>query len=269
VKLGKYDIIEEVGRGGCAIVYRGRGPDGRDVAVKLLQGDAEDAARFAREERVHAAFGSAEGYVPLVDTGEAPEGPFLVMPFMRGGTLRDKIEAGPFEIGAAVVLARTLAIALGRAHVKGIVHRDMKPENVLYSSDGRPFIADLGLAKHFEQNVKGERFKTLTQQGFVYGSVGYMSPEQMGDGGSTRCGPPADVFALGAIVYECLAGRPAFSGKTMFAIVKTLANEGVEPLIKVRPEVGERLSGIIAKTLLRTPEARYADGNAFAKALSG
>src|SRR5262249_41050417 len=158
-----------------------------------------------------AAFGEEDGFVPLLDEGTSEEGPFLVMPFLAGGTLRDKLREGPLKVGAALDLGVALAAALGRAHARGVVHRDLKPENVLYARDAdgreRPLVADLGLAKHFDRDVHGATASvSLSTHGSFRGTAGYMAPEQMADAKSV--GPEADVFALGAILYECLAGVP-------------------------------------------------------------
>jgi serine/threonine protein kinase len=258
-------LIEEVGRGGAAIVFRAQGADGRDVALKLLQPqEQEDFTRFVREQKVHASLGAREGFVPLIATGQSPQGPYLVMPFLRGGTLRDRMDAGAMEVDEAVPMLRMIAQTVGRAHALGIVHRDLKPENVLFSSDGRPYVSDLGLAKHYVKDAPN-RQGTITQLGDFFGSVGYMAPEQVGD--SPVIAAPADVFALGAILYECLAGRPAFSGESPFAVIKTVAIDGIEPLASIRPDVPRWLSDTVRRSLLRFPKDRFADANAFAHAL--
>src|SRR5581483_1217680 len=132
---GPYLVGGEIGRGSSGVVLRARGPRGEDVAIKVLRSLATDAAlRFQREARLHAELGLAEGFVPLVDAGEHPH-PYIVMPFLQGGTLRDRLLRGPLSVPATVALGRALARALARAHERGVVHRDLKPENVLFTGD--------------------------------------------------------------------------------------------------------------------------------------
>ena len=136
VKVGAYELEAEIGRGGMGIVYRSRAPDGRPVAVKVLPPtDAEKRARFEREQRLLGSFTEEDGFVPLLDSGNAPA-PYLVMPFVAGGTLRKLLEGGPLGIQETLELGVVLARSLGRAHERGIVHRDMKPENVLFTKVG-------------------------------------------------------------------------------------------------------------------------------------
>src|SRR5581483_116301 len=146
-RLGAHELGEVLGRGAAGTVFRATGPRG-EVAIKLLETRDESALlRFDRERRLLDALG--EGFVPLLEAGFAPEGPYLVMPLVRGGTLRERLARGPLDIEEARALGRALAVALGRAHEKGIVHRDVKPGNVLFTEQGEPLIADLGIAKHF------------------------------------------------------------------------------------------------------------------------
>src|SRR4051812_5413393 len=136
--LGKYQVGEEVGRGGAGAVYKARGPDGVIVAVKVLtRPTAEALARFGREKRLLEALGREQGFVPLVDAGESPAGPYLVMPLLAGGSLRSRLAKGKLPLDEAVALAIGLARAMGRAHAQGLVHRDLKPENILFDLEGR------------------------------------------------------------------------------------------------------------------------------------
>ncbi|MEZ0227655.1 MAG: serine/threonine-protein kinase, partial [Planctomycetota bacterium] len=202
-RVGPYEIVAPLGTGGAGTVFRARSADGREVAVKLLhRSDTEAFARFDRERRLLAELGEAQGFVPLLDAGASGGVPYIVMPLLAGGTLRKRLEGGALSIEETVRLGAELARALGRAHARGVVHRDVKPENVLFAHPTRPLVADLGLGKHFAHEGLG-RSASLSQTGAFKGTAGYMPPEQTRD--TKSVGPPADVFALGAILHECLA----------------------------------------------------------------
>src|SRR5205823_14403989 len=137
----------------------------------------------------------------------------------------------------------------GGAHARGVVHRDLKPENVLFAADGRPLVADLGLAKHFH---RVESSISLSLSGAARGTAGYMAPEQMED--AKAVGPPADVFALGAILYECLAGRPTFAGATLVEVVSKACDSRIEPLSAVAPGTPAWLASLVERALACAPE---------------
>ena len=271
--IGPYAIEGTLGRGGVGAVFRARGPLG-EVALKLLHhATPETLARFERERRLQAGLGLEEGFVPLLDVGQAPGGPYLVMPLLAGGTLRQKLERGPLGIEATIALGRDLTAALARAHERGIVHRDLKPENILFSDERpgsgptRPLIADLGLAKHFRRDLLGATGSaSLTRAGAALGTVGYMPIEQLDDAG--QVGPPADVFALGAILHECLAGKPAFPGENVIEVMGRLEKGAREPLRELCPGVPAWLDAVIARALERDPGNRFADARALGAALS-
>src|SRR5271170_7357003 len=237
-------------------VFRVRAPDGREAALKLLlKADRGTLARFEREKRLLASLGEEHGFVGILDAGVASDGtPWLLMPLVPGGTLRKKLEAGPLGVAETVALGIQLARALGNAHQRGIVHRDVKPENVLFTRDGRPLLADLGLAKHFDRGASGaSQSVNLSSRGAFKGTVGYMAPEQVVDPGGA--GPPADVFALGAVLYECLAGRPAFKADSVVEVLVRVNSGVVEPI--GRPEVPRRLEATLMRALARDPRVRF------------
>jgi hypothetical protein len=267
VRLEGYEISAEIGRGGMGAVYRARAADGRDVAIKVLLRATPDArARFERERRLLGSLGEAEGFVPLLDAGNVGEQPFLVMPFLAGGTLRDRLRHGPLGVEDTIALGAALADAVGRAHARGIVHRDLKPENVLFDAQERPLVADLGLGKHFRSDVAGaSQSVAISLVGGMRGTVGYCPSEQIND--ATSVDARADVFALGAILYECLAGRPAFEGETPLAVFSKIDAGHIAPLRELRPEAPERLARVVTRALARDRGNRFEDGAALARAL--
>jgi hypothetical protein len=268
MELEDYEVLEEIGRGGMGVVRRGRARDGTVVAIKILSRFAPPPAmdRFRRETRLHGQLGQTEGFVPLLASGQSPEGPYIVMPFLTGGTLRSRLASGSLPVAEAISLVRRLAQAIGRAHAGGVVHRDLKPENVLFDEAGRPLIADLGLAKHFRDDVPGaSQTTTLSKLGELRGTLGYMPREQLRD---AKCAEAtADVFALGVILYECLAGRRPFHGEDIFEILEKLDAGDVEPVERLREETPSSAAAAIRRALERDPANRFADGAALAHAL--
>ncbi|MEZ0227994.1 MAG: serine/threonine-protein kinase, partial [Planctomycetota bacterium] len=214
MQVAGYEILKELGRGASGVVYKARARDGREVALKvLLRTDRDLLVRFEREKRLLATLGESHGFVPLYDSGGPPaaQAPFVVMPFMEGGTLRDRMGHGPMGVVETLELGEKVACALAVAHERGLVHRDLKPENVLFTGSGTPLVADLGLAKHFDKTAFGaSQSHSVTGSGALVGTIGYMSPEQMVDARTAT--PAADVFAVGSILQECLTGAPTYQG---------------------------------------------------------
>ncbi len=267
MRVGSYELLDRIGEGGVGTVFRARAPGGETVAVKVLRTKAGNATqRFQREKRLLESLGQAEGFVPLLDAGEAAAGSYFVMPFLEGGTLRERLKRGPLAIDETVELGRTLAHALGEAHARGIVHRDVKPENILFTREGRPLVADLGLAKHYDREAAGaSRSIAISVAGSFLGTATYMSPEQAKDAKSA--GPAADVYALGAVLYECLAGAPAFVGDSVVELVKKAMEARYDPLAPRRKDAPAWLVAAIERALARNPAKRPPDGHAFEESL--
>ena len=264
MRVGPYEVLDELGRGGMGVVFRVRGPSGEAALKVLHRADPAAFARFERERRLLGAFGEEHGFVGLLDAGSSPEAAWLVMPFVPGGTLRARLEAGPLGVEETVALGIALGTALGAAHERGIVHRDVKPENVLFTAEGRPLLADLGLGKHFDRSAPGaSQSLSLTATGAMRGTAGYMAPEQLTDAASV--GPPADVFALGAVLYECLSGLPAFEGETPFELCRKVGSGVFEPLGR---DVPRWLADTVTKALAVEIRDRFPDGTSLARALS-
>ena len=266
MRIGAYDVLGELGRGGMGVVYRVRTPDGREAALKLLLGTLPaTVTRFERERRLLASLGEEQGFVGLLDAGSTPKGAWLLMPLVPGGTLRQRLERGPLGVEETLALGMELARALGRAHERGIVHRDVKPENVLFTAAGRPLLADLGLAKHFDRLARGaSQSVSLSREGAFKGTAGYVAPEQIED--AKRAGPPADVFALGAVLHECLSGRPAFLGESALELLAKVSSGDVAPI--GRGDVPLWLERTLARALAKHPGDRFADGTRLALALA-
>ncbi len=265
MNLAGFEILGELGRGGMGIVYRVKAPGGGEAALKLLpRADPGALARFERERRLLASLGEKEGFVGLLAAGSSPQGPWLLMPLVPGGTLRQRLDAGPLGVEETISFGTQLAQSLGRAHERGIVHRDVKPENVLFTRDGRPLLADLGLAKHFDRSAQGgSQSLSQTAHGTLKGTAGYIAPEQVED--ARIAGPAADVFALGAVLYECLAGHPAFQAPSVLEVLAKLSSGSRERI--ARPDVPAWLEGVLEKALAPPPADRFADGASLARAL--
>jgi hypothetical protein len=226
---------------------------GRTVALKMILAGAhagpEELARFRTEAEAVARL-QHPNIVQIHEIGEHGGYPYFSLEFCPGGSLDRKLQGTPMEPRAAGELVETLARAMQAAHDKGIIHRDLKPANVLLAEDGSPKITDFGLAKKLDEAGQ-------TATGAVMGTPSYMAPEQAG-GKSKDIGPAADVYALGAVLYECLTGRPPFqAASTLDTILQVLSDEPVPPR-RLQPSVPPDLEAITLKCLEKQPAARYA-----------
>ncbi len=276
MRLGDYELGDLIGRGGMGAVYRARAPSGEAVAIKVLlagSGAAQARERFEREGRLLASFTAEEGFVPLLDRGSTEHGPYLVMPFVDGGSLRDRLMKGRLAVDETAALGLALARTLGHAHAKGVIHRDLKPENILFvgprgiegAGPGSPLVADLGLGKHVDGGLGAST--ALSRTGEIRGTMGYAPREQLES--SKDVGPTADVFSLGAVLYECLAGEPPFLGATPFELLDNMSASKFLPLKRHRPDAPAHLVAAIERALSPDPADRFADGSALARALGG
>lgn len=251
----RYEVCDELGRGGMAIVYAGRArADGSAVAIKVLRAElalAIGSERFLREISIVRRLRHPR-IVSLLDTGEADGVPYYVMPRISGENLRERLNReGQLSLPAAQQVGIDIADALAAAHAEGIVHRDIKPENVLLEGPNA-LVSDFGIARAVVQ-AAGER---LTDSGLAIGTPAYMSPEQGSGGGiiDTR----SDIYSLGCVLYEMLAGGPPFSGPSSQAIVARHLGEPVPRLYVVRPGIPADLEAIVRRCLAKVPADRFA-----------
>ncbi|MFO0888126.1 MAG: serine/threonine-protein kinase [Isosphaeraceae bacterium] len=249
-----YEVLGELGRGGMGVVYRARQVRlNRPCALKMVLAGAhatpEAATRFLAEAEAIARLEHPH-IVRIHHVGEADGLPFFELEFAPGGSLDRQLDGTPWPPARAARLASQLASAIAEAHRGGIVHRDLKPGNVLLAADGTPKIADFGLAKA----VGGESGLTATEA--ILGSPSYMAPEQAG-GKAREAGPAADVYALGAILYELLTGRPPFRGATLLETLEQVKSVEPVPPSQLVPRLQRDIETICLKCLQKDPARRY------------
>jgi serine/threonine-protein kinase len=260
----RYVIEQELGAGGMATVYLAHDvKHNRKVALKVLRPELAaviGAERFLKEIEVTANLQHPH-ILPLHDSGEADTFLYYVMPYVEGETLRDTIDREKqLSINDAVEITRSVAAALDYAHRKGVIHRDIKPENVLMH-DGQPLIADFGIALAVS-HAGGTR---LTETGLSIGTPHYMSPEQaMGD---RELDARSDVYSLGAMLYEMLAGDPPYMGNTAQAIVAKVITEKAPPVTVHRDTVPPNIAAAVAQALNKLPADRFGSAAQFSEAL--
>ncbi len=259
-----YDLLGELGRGGMGVVYKARQLDlNRIVALKMVLAGSHagsiDLVRFHSEAEVAANL-HHPNIVQVYAIGKHAGLPFLSLEYVESGTLSQRLNGVPQVPQTAAILIETLAHAVHHAHIHGIVHRDLKPSNILMTADGKPKIADFGLAKRVECGTG------MTQTGAILGTPSYMAPEQAGS--KKDVGPPADIYALGVLLYEMLTGRPPFQAPTpVDTIMQVLADEPVPPR-RLQPKVPRDLETICLKCLQKAPAQRYASAEALANDLT-
>jgi serine/threonine protein kinase len=259
--LGKYEIVRQLGKGGMATVYLGRQTSiGRTVAIKVMprhfMHDDTFMQRFEREVKVIAELQHPR-VLPVFDYGQIEGRPYIVMAYMAGGTLTDRIEQGPMPLEEIERLVTQIAEGLDHAHRKGVIHRDFKPSNVLLDEHGNVYLADFGIAKISEVTVN------LTGTGVV-GTPTYMAPEMAREGMVT---PAVDIYALGVTLYQMLTGRVPYEGQTPLSVMMAHATRPIPNVRAERPDLPEGIAAVVERALAKTPEARYATAGDLAEAL--
>lgn len=260
---GRFRIERLAGAGGMGEVYRARDEvTGEPVAVKVSRESVEDEARFLREARLLESLRDPD-IVAHHGHGRLEDGrPFLAMAWLEGESLADRLARGTLSITETLTIVRAVARALGAAHRRGIVHRDVKPSNVLLCPDPdagpgavRPRLIDFGIARH--TTIRGA---TVTKTNAALGTPYYMAPEQVR--GARDAGPAADVFSLGCLLYECLTGRSPFQQDTLLAALAAVLLEEPVPLRRLVPEVSAELERLALRLLAKDAANRPVDGDA-------
>jgi serine/threonine protein kinase/Tfp pilus assembly protein PilF len=259
----RYRLVEALGAGGMGVVYKAEDTRlHRMVALKFLTEprthEPEAVQRFEREARAASAL-NHPNICTLYDIGEYENRSFLVLELLEGQTLQQRIQRGPLDLDEVLDLGIQIADALDSAHEKGIIHRDIKPANLFITTRGQSKILDFGVAK---LHIAGEH--NLTNSGSIVGTVAYMSPEQArGEELDAR----ADLFSLGAVLYEMASGQPAFSGSTLAVVFDALLHRDPTPISDLAPHLPIKLSDMISRALEKHRERRYPNALALLAAL--
>jgi eukaryotic-like serine/threonine-protein kinase len=278
--VAHFDVLGRLGSGGMGVVYRARDRVlGREVALKLVRpehaGDAQARQRFLREARAAAVL-SHPGIATVFEAGEAPaEGSveprlFIAQELVPGEPLSERVRRGPLPVAEALFLGLQLAEALAEAHDHGIVHRDVKPSNLMVTPEGRLKVLDFGLARRRAwvadlptTELEAETW-SRTAPGLIVGTPAYMAPEQIaGDAIEAT----ADVYAAGCVLYELLTGRPPHVGASTAEVLRRSLTETPRPVAELRPDVLPGLAAVVAGALAREPAERFPNGRALAHAL--
>ena len=262
MQLGPYRVLEPLGEGGMAAVYKAHQPGlDREVALKILPrqlaSDPEFVQRFEQEARLIAKLQHPH-ILPVIDYGQAEGYSYIVMPFVRAGTLAKLLQGKPRPMPEVARLTSQLGEALDYAHSQGVVHRDLKPSNVLLDERGNCLLTDFGIARLVETT------SNLTATGTVLGTPSYMSPEQAkGD----RVDQRSDIYSLGIIMYELATGRVPFRADTPLAVLMKHVNDPLPPPRNLNPDLPEAMERVILKALAKAPEDRFARAGDMVRAL--
>jgi serine/threonine protein kinase len=258
--IGRYQILDKVGSGGMAVVYLGQEEVfERQVAVKVLPShlgqDPDNRERFRREAKAIASLEHA-AVVPVYDYGQDGEQLFLVMRYMQGGSLKDRLTHGRIPLPAAATIIKRVASALDKAHAMGMIHRDIKPGNILFDLEDNPYITDFGLVKMVESSVQ------LTHSEF-FGTPAYTSPEQCQ--GDKAIDARADVYSLTAMFFHMVTGNPPYESNNAMALLMKHVADPIPLLSAVAPDLPAALQKVIDRGMAKLPADRYATTGEMAK----
>jgi WD40 repeat protein/Flp pilus assembly protein TadD len=263
--VGPYEILDELGKGGMGVVYKARHVHlNRVVALKMIIGGSlvhETHLERFRLEAESVAKLNHPNIVQVYDVGEHNGAPYIALELVEGGNLAAKCEGKPQAVKFAAQTVETLARAVHVANAAGVVHRDLKPQNVLMTLDGQPKVTDFGLAKDIAHAGSGQ-----THAGSILGTPSYMAPEQAA-GRIHDIGPPTDVYALGCILYEMIVGQPPFRGESPIATIRLVLDSDAVPPRAFQPHTPRDLDTICLKALQKPPHRRYATAAEFAEDL--
>src|SRR6266850_5838675 len=264
-RVGNYEILEEIGRGGMGVIYRARQRHSRRiVALKRMvsyHADSRETLERFRREAEAAASLDHPNILPIYEVGQAEDGlPFFSMKYAAGGSLQKAEPALRGEPRECVRLMAKVARAVQYAHEHGVLHRDLKPGNILLDGGGEPFVTDFGLAKWLDTSTD------LTRTLAIFGTPGYIAPEQA-KGPAAKLTPAADVYSLGAILFDLFTGRPPFLGEHALAVIQQASEKPAPKLRSLAPALDRDLETICAKCLEREPNARYCSAGDLAEDL--
>ena len=262
-QLGLYRVVAQLGKGGMATVFKAYQPSmDRYVALKVLprhlaDEDPQFILRFQQEAHVLAQLQNPH-VLPVFDFGEAEGYTYLVMPLLSGGTLADRLQGQPVPLTQVRAIIAQVGDALDYAHSRGVVHRDVKPSNVLMDERGNALLSDFGIAKLVEST------QHFTQTGGIVGTPAYMSPEQ---GLGTKIDRRCDIYSLGVILYQMVTGRVPFEAETPMAVLLKHINDPLPPPRSLNPALPEAVERVILKALAKNPDDRYATAGDLTQAL--
>jgi TPR repeat protein len=267
VQIGRYEVLEELGRGGMGAVYKACDPaTGRDVAIKVLlrgkDATAQQRTRFDREARALAKV-THRNVVRLLDVGEHEGAPFLVMEYHKEGSLTEALRSTRLSPALAVRIGLQIAAGLEAGHAQGVLHRDLKPDNVLLGTSPFAMLTDFGLAKDLDRQGETQR---LSQSGVYLGTPGFWAPEQAA-GRIHECGPATDVYGVGAVLYYALCGRAPIVAEGLLAILTATLEEKPPAIRSFRPEVSCEFESVIMRCLEKEPADRWLSATALREAL--